>query len=128
MDNVKINIASFEDGNELKRCVLAVVQKSGFKMSDLLSDDNIDKALNLALLIDGDKDVYNALWACLLKCTYKGEKITKATFDAPEARELYFPIIAKCIEVNITPFLTGLRSAWGMFSNPESLPDTQKSQ
>lgn len=126
MDDIKINIASFEAGNELKRSVLAVVQRSGFKLEDLVSDNNLDKALNLALLVDGDKDVYNALWDCLIKCTYKGEKITKASFDLPEMREQYFPIIAKCIETNLSPFISGLRSVLGMFHNPEAVQEALK--
>lgn len=126
MDDIKINVASFEAGNELKRAVLAVVQRSGFKLEDLVSENNLDRALNIALMVDGDKDVYNALWDCLIKCTYKGEKITKTTFDAPDARELYFPIVAKCIEVNLTPFIVGLRSVLGMFHNPAATVETQK--
>ena len=120
MDDIKINIASFEDGSELKRCVFLVAVKNGFKFSDLFLDDNIDRLLNLVLLVDSDKDVNNALWACLSRCTYKGEKITKATFDSAENRSLYFPIASKCIQVNLTPFLNGLRSAWEAFRNPEN--------
>lgn len=126
MEGLKINIASFEDGNELKRAVLAVVQKSGFRLSDLTEDDNIDKVIGVAISVDGDKEVYSALWPCLARCTYKGEKITKATFEDPEMRQHYFPIVGKCIEENLTPFIAGLRSVWDMFRNPESQPESQK--
>ena len=117
MDGLKISEASFEDAHALKCAVLSVAQKSGFKFEDLLGDDNLNVVLNLVISLDSDKDVYNALWPCLEKCTYKKEKITKATFESPEMRKNYFPIAAKCIEENLTPFIVGLRSVWIIFQN-----------
>jgi hypothetical protein len=121
MDGLIVGLAAFEDAHALKCAVLSVVQKNGFKIEDLTGEDNLDKILSLALSVDNDKGVYDALWPCLMKCTYKKEKITKATFDDAEMRAHYFPIAAKCIEENLSPFIVGLRSLWVMFlaKNPQ---------
>lgn len=119
--DLKINMASFEDAWELQRVVSNVAKKEGIKISDLTSPDRLDKIVNFALSVNGDKEVFNALWACLARCLYNGEKITKATFDDAEARKDYLPVITKCIEVNLEPFTDGLLSVWKMlFRNPET--------
>lgn len=120
MEEFKINVASFEDGERLQEAFLAAIKDSGVKMSDLMdTGENLDKLVNIALTVNNSKDVKVALWACLLKSTYKGEKITKATFEDPETRQHYFPVMAKCIEVNVAPFIVGLRFLLGSVRNPE---------
>ncbi len=116
MENVKINVASFEDGDALQKAFLDVVSKEKFKISDLEGEDNLEKVVNLALMANSDKALNAALWPCLAMCTYKGEKITKSTFENVEVRKLYFAIVAKCIQVNVEPFIGGLSLVLGMFS------------
>lgn len=119
MADIKINVAGFEDGFKLKCAVFSVVEKKGFKLADLEGDENIEKLINLAISLDCDKEVYDALWACLSRCTFNGEKITKGTFEDVANREHYLPIAAKCIYENISPFIAGLHSVLGMLRSPE---------
>lgn len=126
MDNpdVKINVASFEDGDALQRAFFDAMRRSGAKFSDLTAEDNLDKIISAVLFANADMALNAALWPCLARCTYKGQKITKATFEDVETRQHYFPIVAKCIEVNINPFISGLRLLWSLFRSPESQSDT----
>lgn len=126
MENVKINVASFEDGEALQRAFFEVVRTSGFKLSDLEGEGNLDHVSRLAMSANSDKALSAALWPCLARCTYNGEKITKATFEDVDARRSYFPIIAKCIQVNVEPFLAGLGSVLGMFHSPIEKSGIQK--
>jgi len=127
MDNsdVKINLASFEDGDALQRAFFDSMRRSGMKFSDLQADDNLDKVISAVLYANADAPLNAALWPCLARCTYKGQKITKATFEDAETRRHYFPIVAKCIEVNIEPFTAGLSLLWSLFRSPESQSGTQ---
>lgn len=114
----KINIASFEEGWELQRLISLVAKNEGFKVNDLIASDKLDKLVNIALAVNSNKEVYNALWTCLGRCLYNGEKITKETFEDLDARKQFLPIAFKCIEVNLEPFTDGLVSLWKMLFVP----------
>lgn len=119
---VKINIASFKDVAELKKAALKALQDVG-----IIKDSNLDieglkkqnpiKILtDLVINIDTSKDFEDALFACLKCCIYdvdsKNLKITPLLFDdIIEAREDYYEIAAKCVEVNLSPFFKSLVSA-----------------
>jgi hypothetical protein len=119
MEGVKINVASWEDSFELHRAVMDVWRRENVGINDLIDETvNLDKIISAAIAVSTDKSVYNAVWACLARCTYKGEKITKVTFEDAETRSLYVPIVAECIEANIMPFIEGLRSVLVMFRSP----------
>ena len=123
--DVKINIASFEDGDALQRVFFDAVRRSGMKFSDLQAGDNLDKVISAVLYANADAALNAAIWPCLARCTYKGQKITKTTFEDVETRRLYFPIVSRCIEVNIEPFTDGLSLLWSLFRSPGSQSDTQ---
>lgn len=117
MENAQINIADFESGMRLKAAVFKAAGDSGLDIANLAEMD-VTEALKAAISVDVSTAVYDALWPCLARCTYAGEKITKQTFDKPEMRELYYPLVIECIKVNIAPFLKGLLST---FSSQGSL-------
>jgi len=96
---VVINPASFEAANELKKAVERELIKCG--LSDLLMS---------ALVIDSSDAVEAALWPCLNRCLYNGQKIIKSTFDNVEARKDYHAIAQACGEINIGPFVESLSS------------------
>lgn len=64
----------------------------------------LDRALSLA----ASKEVSDALFTCFVRASYNGQRITKGLFDdevlGEQAREDYFTICLKVIEVNCGPF------------------------
>jgi hypothetical protein len=64
--------------------------------------------LPLILRLDSSKDFENALFECLIHCAYDQEKITFDTFEKEENRELYYPIVMACFEVNLKSFFLPL--------------------
>lgn len=92
--DVMIAEAGFADAIRLKNAITSGLQNGTY-----------DRAFP-----DNDPQVYAALWPCLIKCTYKGVKITQATFEDVEAREDYFEIINSCIDENLRPFFKGVAS------------------
>lgn len=113
----KINIASFEEGFELQRAVVAALAKQDIKIENFADSDKAPELLKsvitaMSLHILGDKDVLKALWVCLGRCLYNGQKITIDIFEKEENRKDFVPVAISCIEVNIEPFINGLFSAW----------------
>lgn len=111
MEKVKINVADFEDAMNLKAAVFKAAADAGLDLNKL-GEMDVAEAIKAIISVDVSPSVYSALWPCLVRCTYRGAKITKETFEAEEMRQLYYPIAIECMKVNIAPFLAGLLSAW----------------
>ncbi len=118
--NVAVDIkpASFKDACNLKKAVgKGLTGKGLFKDFDTtnLMDIKLDSILQLLVDIDTSDDFEKAVLECLKSCIYdkggKNLKINAQLFDdIPEAREDYYEIITKCVEVNLRPFLKSLVS------------------
>ena len=91
---VVINAASFKDAQTLKTAIWNADGKDNYTIS----------------IVDTDPAVFDALWPCLLQCTYGGHKITQKTFESEEAREDYYPVLNACVVENLRPFMKGLAS------------------
>lgn len=92
-----INITSFEEANNLKKAV----------ERELLTCD-LNDPFKLALIVDSSDAVEAALWPCLNRCLYNGQKIIKSTFNDAEARKDYHAIAVECARINIGPFVESL--------------------
>lgn len=133
---VKINVAPFGAAMKLKSAIQKKYAETGIeiagdfkelKLSEL--DLSIDKIAQLAMALDSSEEIYRALFDCLIRCTYNGEKITESTFEPVEAREDYYQIVIECLKVNFTPFLKGLASRLsGIAGSLVKNPDTQKQE
>lgn len=112
MPDIKINPADFEAAENLKNAVLKELGASGIDIDGVSFDSEIEVSsfLNTALKAASSQDIQAALYACLIRCTFEGEKITKDTFEPVENREHYYPIMLECLKVNLTPFFKGLIS------------------
>ena len=115
---VVINPADFEAAMELKSCIMRELSKADVKMelSALAKqqdgeqkDRDIADIVKLFATMDASRDVQNAVFDCLIRCTYSGEKITRNTFEDVNARQDYYDIIFHCIKENLTPFAKSLR-------------------
>lgn len=118
---VKINIADFEDAQNLKFAIQKALKAEGFEMKDMgdiLSSDMWPIA-KLAMAVDCSKEVNDALWPCLARCSRNGDKITKLTFEPVDARQDYYEIIVSCIKENVGPLFVGVSAVLKkLFSKP----------
>lgn len=73
-------------------------------------DRDIDQSLLKDFFCRGftSEDVKKALWKCMEKALYNGQKITKDTFEAEEARQDYIDVCYHVLVRNIEPFMKGL--------------------
>jgi hypothetical protein len=93
---------------------------------------NLDKGmLRSVLMVDSSESFKAALWPCLARCLYKGEKITRVLFNAKETRQDYYEIVRLCVEENLGPLESGLRSlllAFELIAKTETKSEGQKSE
>lgn len=100
---VIINVCGFDDAIAIKNAIIREASKNGLGAGISLSSDILTLA-RLAALVDSSPEVYAALWPCLARCTYDGEKITKKTFEPEEARKDFYDIAIECARANVSPF------------------------
>ena len=119
---VKINPAPWGDTMALKAAIgkeLAGSDLKAFKMDMSVKlteqDFNLADLAQVALSIDSSPAVYKALFACLGRCTYNGQRITEQTFEDENARQDYYEIVIECLRVNLSPFFKGLLSKLSPF-------------
>src|SRR5882724_578984 len=113
-----VSPAPFADASALLKAILKAVQ--GLKLGKEIDIDPanpgaifkdpsvflavIDKVLSVAT----SDEVETTLFKCFERSSYDGAKVTRALFDDPKlseaAREDYFTMSAKVIEVNCKPF------------------------
>ena len=103
--SVVVNIAPFKDAMALKNAIAKELTATGIKL-DLKAD--VSTLSSLALSVDSSDSVYKALFSCLARCTYGGQKIIEATFEDEKAREDYYEVVIECLKVNLSPFFKGL--------------------
>lgn len=105
---VNISPADFLNSLKLKNAVLRAIKESGVDVStidlDKLSLSSLQPILEIVLSADTDEAVEKAIFHCLGKCTYGGERIVRDTFEPIEARKDYYDIIIACLKENLTPF------------------------
>jgi len=108
---VAIGIAPWQDAIALKAALAKELAASDFDLDnlDLERPMNAD-VLKVLMKVDSSKAVYDALFTCLARCTYNGQKITEATFEDVKAREDYYEVTLACMKANLRPFLKSLFS------------------
>lgn len=111
---VKINVADFISSMKLKKAIQKALLENKIDIASVDFNDiksgAIDSILELVLTADSNEGVENALFNCLKRCTYNGEKITRDTFEPVEAREDYYEIVVACLKENLSPFFKPLFS------------------
>ena len=116
-----VNIAPFKDAKALFQALLKEWKDMG---PDLPS--NLGKMFSSAF---SSLEVEKALWPCLTRCLYNGEKITPDVFEPDEARQDFIPACLEVVSDDITPFTKGLFSeskipSLTAIGDPESRPKT----
>lgn len=112
---VKINLADFPDAMALKDAIGREISVKDFDMKldptkGINQEFDAANLIKIFLAVDSAPAVVDALFKCLGRCTYNGQRITKETFNSAEAREDYYEIVIACVKANIAPFVKGLFS------------------
>lgn len=109
---VKIEVADFITSMTLKKAVVEAVKESKIDIANIdlenLKVGAIDSILQVILTADCSDKVNEAIFKCLARCKYNGERISKDTFEPIEAREDYYEIVIACLKENLAPFFKPL--------------------
>ena len=103
MANLKMKLPS---GAELEVTMGSLKECDELLATVLGTSGDVD--LNASLL--SSKVVRDALWICLGRALYDGQKIEKSMFEAEERRQDYIPMMLAVLNYNIAPFFAGLGS------------------
>lgn len=120
---VKINVADFEDAQNLKFAIQKALKTEDFELKDIgdIMSADVWPIAKIAMAVDCSKEVNEALWPCLARCSRNGDKITKNTFEPVEARQDYYEIVVSCIKENVGPLFAGVSVVLKkLFSKPQS--------
>jgi hypothetical protein len=102
---LRISLSSFGVSRELFQAVMEELK--GTKMA---ASTEIDVNLFKDLFCAGfaSKKIERAVWECMKKALYNGQKISEETFEAEEARQDYLPVMWEVAKANLNPFLKSL--------------------
>ena len=139
---ISITVSSFEDALNLTKSIERAIKglklpvsalgieidtknpSSMFMQNNDLMGEVIDKIISVAT----SEEVELCLFKCFARATYEGVKITKDLFDdislGDKAREDYYPMCVKVIEVNCSPFFKRALSAFAGLG--AGIPKAQK--
>lgn len=110
IDNFTVRPADFEDAMALKDAIGKEIAESKLDVKldaigDMMNQDiDLNGAVSLIAQFMSSKDIREALFKCLRRCTYNNEKITPEFFNNIENRKYYYPMAFECIKENIAPF------------------------
>jgi len=99
-----VNVAPFKDSKNLFQAFLK--EWKGLDVSNALKNGG----LAMFSSAFSSAEVERALWPCISRCLYKGEKITADSFEAEETRGDYIPLCLEVVQDNILPFTRSLFS------------------
>ena len=110
-----INVAAWAAAKQLKKAIEREVATGGLNIPTIL-------------LVDASDAVDAALWPCLARCLYDGQKITEQTFDKAPARADYYDIVIACVKENLGPLAESLLSKLQEHGLLKKQADTKEGQ
>lgn len=103
---IEITLAPFPDAVKLYQACAAGMLSVDLKGTGDTAAWCLQKDLFCLALCSPAID--SATWECLKRCTYEGQKITKDSFEAAEAREDFLDIAFEVAKENLAPFMKTL--------------------
>jgi len=117
---LEVSLPSFEDSTRLRQAVMMDLKgiqisfgdmKSGVPFQgQLVTQEMLNTLKNLTASLAGSAAIEAALWPCMARGTWDGQKITKDLFENEEAREDFMEIAQEVLWYSLRPFLKGLVS------------------
>lgn len=107
-----VSVASFSDANRLLKAIARELVRVDFDLGDLdlekISGKDINVLKNAAFQLLQSDAVESAVMKCAEKCLYNNERITVDTFNKPDDRAAYLPVVWEVMKANLSPFFAGL--------------------
>lgn len=75
-----------------------------------MTQETVDTVKSAVARLTASDAIQGALWACMARCTYNKQKVTKDLFEDEKIREDYLPVAKEVMVFNLGPFSRGLAS------------------
>lgn len=105
---LEITLAPFSDANVLYKKIARELKTVKVNAGMDIENMDVNFIKDLMLTAIGSDEIEDAIKTCMKRCTYKGVKIDKDTFEPEEARGDYFQVCFEIAKENLLPFLKGL--------------------
>lgn len=110
--SLELQMAPFAVSMKLFKTIAAELKQVDINLDGLsleaIKGTNLNGIKNAVFQLLGSDQLELALGACMERCLYNGVKITKGTFESPEARQDYLPVAWEVMKFNLAPFFSSL--------------------
>ena len=119
--------APFSEANNLFRACTKELVK--IKV-DAKAELNFELLKDLFCTACSSEEIDRALWTCMRRCLYEGEKITPLIFEAEDKRQDFLPCEIEVFKANILPFQKGLFAVFGISLDTlaDAIPQSNKTK
>jgi len=122
-----VTMAPFEDACVLRDAVIKEVRGQGITIPQRALEKDIESwkedtelmsiFLDKIMAVAASREVKDAIFRCFERCKYNEVKVSKDLFNDPkleeQAREDYYPMCMRVMEVNLKPFFKKVSSLLG---------------
>lgn len=109
---LQLGLAPFSVGMKLFKTIANELKVVDVNIDTLdfakLAGKDVNVFKNAILQLLGSDALEVALFQCMERCLYNGEKITRQTFEPENARQDYLPVAWEVMKYNLAPFFKGL--------------------
>lgn len=102
---LKITLAPFKDARNLYQ---AILEEAKVLKLDPNAEVDVNLYKDLFCLGLSSKKIEAALWECMKRATYNGNRIAEDVFEPIEARDDYMAVCFEVAKANILPFTKSL--------------------
>jgi len=107
-----VSMAPFSSSNKLLKVIMRELKTVDVQLENLdfsrIGSQDINTLKNAVCQLLASDTLEQAVFECMARCTYNGNRIVKDTFEPDDARGDYLPCAWEVIKINLRPFFNGL--------------------
>lgn len=109
---LQLGLAPFSVGMKLFKTIANELKNVEIDLDTLdlkkIGGKDINTLKNAIFQLAGSDALEMALFQCMERCLYDGQKIGRTTFEPEDARQDYLPVAWEVMKYNLAPFFKGL--------------------
>lgn len=105
---LRASLCDFKTGQNLMTAVLKILKQNDFNPNSEVDSLNFIKSVFADIF--SNQEITDAVFLCMSKALYDGEKVTHELFEKVEVRKDYIHIMKEIAFFNLAPFSDGLFS------------------
>lgn len=122
---VIINECSLRQAFRLKACIEKEILARGIKVEEV-DFENLGEVIRLIMALDSSEELFDLMFECLKKSSYKGIGIKEETFSSPETWGDLYEVFYYCLKVNLYPFYKNLLSKFKILGQEKATENLEQ--